>query len=478
MAFNNKTKKNDSNLKNNEFKESNSEPKDPDLNILNFLDSSFDSNFDETDSNLNKNNFDDDTDFNNNFIFNDLDNQISNDSIPDNQIFNDSIPDDQLSNDENSHLNTESNFSNFFSDDYSNDNFNSQSNDFNNEYDNLSTDNDSFPDFNQENNYNEHYDENKSFVDVRIITDNLNKAEIISKSIKNMGWIDEMPITISSIIPTNDLEIAVNTVKGADIVLITVDYDFNENILNNSNNTNNIIFRNSVELDEDTTNLDMQNNEFEEKTLYYKDKLKDFTNYLGILKFPKIRGHDLFNDQIFQKEIKNSIINIGLSSVFNISKLNQVTSALNLKNRKFSEVLKLNEKLNVYNNLISNESESLKNENNQLKDEVKTLNLRLDEIKSDFTDFKSRFSNIDSKNILEVFQISNLWKDSFNEVLNQKKYVILATNKFKPDNIIIGQDYIAALSKDHAVEWLKIIKTALIFLKLDLKDDDSVNFLK
>ena len=42
--------------------------------------------------------------------------------------------------------------------------------------------------------------------------------------------------------------------------------------------------------------------------------------------------------------------------------------------------------------------------------------------------------------------------------------IVIATNKFKPDNILVGQGFIAAQSRNQAIEWLKIIKTALIFV--------------
>ena len=53
--------------------------------------------------------------------------------------------------------------------------------------------------------------------------------------------------------------------------------------------------------------------------------------------------------------------------------------------------------------------------------------------------------------------------------------VILATNKFKPENIIVGQGYIGAKSKQDAIDWLKIIKTALIFVGNNNEDSNISN---
>ncbi|MDR3290800.1 MAG: hypothetical protein LBT10_01490 [Methanobrevibacter sp.] len=124
---------------------------------------------------------------------------------------------------------------------------------------------------------------------------------------------------------------------------------------------------------------------------------------------------------------------------------------------------------------LFNESEIIKNENHELKKEMKTLNIQLDEIKSEFSDFKNRFSNIHNKDILEIFSLYRLWEDSFSEVLDHENHVILATNKFKPDNVIIGQGLIGATSKNHAVEWLKIVRTSLIFIKHSPNLSDDFN---
>ena len=61
-----------------------------------------------------------------------------------------------------------------------------------------------------------------------------------------------------------------------------------------------------------------------------------------------------------------------------------------------------------------------------------------------------------------------MWQDNFHQDLVDEKRIVIATNKFKPDNIIVGQGYIAAESRNKAIEWLNIVRTALIFV-----DDNS-----
>ena len=63
-----------------------------------------------------------------------------------------------------------------------------------------------------------------------------------------------------------------------------------------------------------------------------------------------------------------------------------------------------------------------------------------------------------------------MWQEAFREDLADAKKDTIATNKFKPENIIVGQGYIGAQSRQDAIDWLKIIKTALIFVGNDEED--------
>ena len=99
------------------------------------------------------------------------------------------------------------------------------------------------------------------------------------------------------------------------------------------------------------------------------------------------------------------------------------------------------------------------------------------EVKSDFNAFKSRYEDIYSKEILEIFSLENLWQETFRQELSDSERIVIATDKFKPDNVLVGQGFIAAESKEKAIEWLKIIRTALIFVDDnadDLKKESSV----
>jgi predicted nuclease with TOPRIM domain len=62
-------------------------------------------------------------------------------------------------------------------------------------------------------------------IDVRIIVEGASDVEIVSRAMQNIALGAEYHITISSIIPTTNPEIAKKAVQGADIVLIATDVD-------------------------------------------------------------------------------------------------------------------------------------------------------------------------------------------------------------------------------------------------------------
>jgi predicted nuclease with TOPRIM domain len=129
-----------------------------------------------------------------------------------------------------------------------------------------------------------------------------------------------------------------------------------------------------------------------------------------------------------------------------------------------------NNLLDDYNQVIK-EQEVLTRENNDLREDI-------EEIKSDYSAFKLRYEDIYSKEILEVFNLNELWQETFRQDLTDEKRIVIATNKFKPDNIIVGQGYVAAESRAKAIEWLNIVRTALIFVddnEDDLKKDLGPN---
>lgn len=265
---------------------------------------------------------------------------------------------------------------------------------------------------------------NESKIDVRIIVQDLDISQVVSKAINNIQLERDYNIIVSSIIPTTDVSIVKKVASGADILLVG-SYGQDE--------TYNILF----------------------------NELKTDFNHIGLFDYNNIIVDDESIDfKLAENEILNSIIKSTLSYSLNLINIHT------LENKLLKVTHKYNSLLDDYNQLIK--------ENEFLTQENKELNEDLNELKSDYSAFKLRYEDIYSKEILEIFDLNELWQDVFRQELTDEDKITVATNKFKPDNIVVGQGYICAQSKEDAIDWLKIIKTALIFIEDnadDLKDD-------
>ncbi|WP_405265186.1 hypothetical protein [Methanobrevibacter sp.] len=270
----------------------------------------------------------------------------------------------------------------------------------------------------------------ESKIDVRIIVGGLDIAQLVSKAVNNIQLENDYNIIVSSIIPTVELSIVKKVANGADILLIG-GYGHDE--------TYNILY----------------------------NELKTDFNHIGLFDYNNIIIEDESIDfKLAEKEILNSIIKSTLSYSLNLINIHT------LENKLMKVTHNYNNLLDDYNQLIK-EQEVLTRENSELREDI-------DDIKSDYSAFKSRYEDIYSKEILEIFSLNDLWQDTFRQDLTDEERIVIATDKFRPDNIIVGQGYIAAESRNKAVEWLNIVRTALIFvddneddLKRELNSDDE-----
>ena len=285
-------------------------------------------------------------------------------------------------------------------------------------------------------------------VDVRIILTNLDYLEFLSKAVSNFD-LSNFNVNISSIIPTKDIEIAKNTVIGADLILIASE----------NNAENHKLYQN------------------------FKKSLKNEFNYIEYLKLPsldELNGYeyDDYDDNLMEDEIANSIIRGGLYSISNLSSINDSKRKYAELKKNFEEESLKYDKITKENELLVKESKAIREKNEKLSEEVKVLQRQLDQIKSDFSDLKSRFEGIHSKNSLEVYSLNELWYDLFGEYLSQDvyKFILISTDNFRPKNLMIGQGAICAESKEDALDWLKIIKTAFILSDTNKQDLDYNNF--
>ena len=285
-------------------------------------------------------------------------------------------------------------------------------------------------------------------VDIRIILTNLDYLEFISKAVSNFD-LSNFNVNISSIIPTSDIGIAKNTIVGADLVLVAAESNAEGHKLYQS----------------------------------LKKALKNDLNLIEYLKLPSLEElndyeYDYNDENIFEDEIANSIIRGGLYSISNLSSINNSKRKYMEVKKDFEEESIRHEKTTKENDILIKESKAIRERNEKLIEEVKILQRELDKIKSDYSDLKSRFEGIHSKNSLEVYSLNDLWYDLFNEYLSQEvyKFILISTDNFRPKNLMIGQGAICAESKEDALDWLKIIKTAFILADTNKQDLDYNNF--
>ena len=239
-------------------------------------------------------------------------------------------------------------------------------------------------------------------IDVRIIVSDLDIAQIVSKAVNNIQLEDDYNIVVSSIIPTVELNIVKKVATGADILLIG-SYGCDK--------TYNILF----------------------------NELKTDFNHVGLLNYSNILVEDESIDfKQAEKEILNSIIKSTLSYSLNLINVHTLEN-------------KLMEVTHNYNNLLDDYNQTIK-EQEVLSQENRELIEDLNNLKSEFNSFKLRYEDIYSKEILEIFNLNELWQDNFHEELVDENKIVFASNKFKPDNIIVGQGLIAAQSIDKAIQ--------------------------
>ena len=257
----------------------------------------------------------------------------------------------------------------------------------------------------------------ESKIDVRIIVSGLDIAQLVSKAVNNIQLENDYNIVVSSIIPTVELSIVKKVANGADILLIG-GYGHDENY--------NILF----------------------------NELKTDFNHIGLFDYNNIIIEDESIDfKQAEKEILNSIIKSTLSYSLNLINIHT------LENKLVKVTNDYNSLLDEYNQL-SKEQDVLSQENKELREDLEAINI-------EFSQFKSRYSDISSKDILEIFNLNELWQNTFHQELDDEERIVIATNNFKPDNIIVGQGFIAAESINKAIEWLNIVRTALIFVDND-----------
>ena len=180
-------------------------------------------------------------------------------------------------------------------------------------------------------------------IDVRIIVEGASDVENVSRALQNIALGAEYHITISSIIPTTNTEIAKKAVNGADIVLIATD-------------------------------VDAPGRELAEK---FQKVLKKEVGHIERMKLPF--GHDVeyIDPALIRREIKNAIIRSGLLSIANLGRFREIKNRLKESEDKIKEL-----KAEIKD--LSSQKDELALENQELVDAQERLKLKQDNLQEEF----------------------------------------------------------------------------------------------
>jgi len=255
-----------------------------------------------------------------------------------------------------------------------------------------------------------------AIVDVRILVEGASDVEVVSKALQGLALGSEYNITISSIIPTTNVEIAKSAAAGADLLIIATDAD--------------------------RVGRDLAERLFNE--------LSEMVGKVERMKLPL--GHDLehVDVELVRKELRNTLVRAGLKSLQILPEyVNLRTQALDLKGR--------------YENLME--------EYQRLREEFEALKRAYEEVKAE----KERLveENEGLKTLLEnsknVYALEEAWKSLFPaEPLPDEEIISTAVRRLGLEGkIIVGQGYVFAEDKSLLDELLRTV-----YLSLSIKEPE------
>ncbi|WP_297501367.1 toprim domain-containing protein [Thermococcus sp.] len=193
-----------------------------------------------------------------------------------------------------------------------------------------------------------------TIVDVRILVEGASDVEVVSRALQGLALGSEYNITISSIIPTTNIEIAKSAAAGADLLIIATDAD-----------------RVGRELAERLFN-----------------ELGQMVGHIERMKLPL--GHDLehVDVELVRKELRNTLVRAGLKSLQVLPEYMELRKQLlDIKGRydelagQYETLYKEHDELKRKYEELMGESEALKSENEALKEllEKKIQPVKLEE---------------------------------------------------------------------------------------------------
>lgn len=266
--------------------------------------------------------------------------------------------------------------------------------------------------------------------DVRIIVESAYDLEIVSKALKDLTIEENYGIVISSLISTTSSDLIKKAVTGADIVLVvTKDY------------IDNLEFNNA-----------------------YVELLKNEVGHIECINSSDNEELEFVDSVVMGRQIENAIIRAGLSSIKILNHFQEMERQINSSLIKINELNKEIKNINSKNYELAEKLEEETQVNSNLQVEINSNNKHIDKLTERYNNLKNKNAYFEEKQLNEVFSIYNLWMEIFNESLKSDERIIFATNQFKPKDIIIGQGLISAPDKNVAIQWLKVVKTALFFI--------------
>lgn len=253
-----------------------------------------------------------------------------------------------------------------------------------------------------------------TIVDVRILVEGASDVEVVSKALQGLALGSEYNITISSIIPTTNLEIAKSAAAGADLLIIATDAD--------------------------RVGRELADRLFRE--------LSELVGHVERMKIPL--GHDLehIDVELVRKELKNTLVRAGLKSLQLLPEYMALRNQLLDLKGKYDMLEQ--EKQNLENHLqeLEHKYEELRQEYQRLRDENENLKILLD-----------RRSNL--------VKIEDVWKQIFpGEEVPSEEIIGKAVEKLGlQGRVIVGQGYIYAEEERLIEELLKIVYLSMRVVK-------------
>lgn len=253
-----------------------------------------------------------------------------------------------------------------------------------------------------------------TIVDVRILVEGASDVEVVSKALQGLALGSEYNITISSIIPTTNVEIAKSAAAGADLLIIATDAD-----------------RVGRELAERLFN-----------------ELGQMVGHIERMKLPL--GHDLehVDVELVRKELKNALVRAGLKSLNVLPEYMELRKQLLDLKGSYDELTQEYEKLEKEHEELRKKYEELRSEYLKLKQENETLQALLEKR-------------------TKPVKIEEAWKALFPaEPVPPEKHIALAVEKLGLNGkIVVGQGYIYAEEEDAIGELLKTVYLGLVISK-------------